>query len=51
MSAAFKKLQTKEKLLDHEEKAVIAFVNKFTTCTLNEAVVASKTDDDDKYYE
>ena len=31
--------------MQHEEKAVIAFVNKFTTCTLNEAVIAAKTDD------
>ena len=31
---------------EHEEQAVIAFVNKFTTCTLNEAVIASKTDDE-----
>ena len=46
ITAAFKKFQTKEKLLEHEEQAVIAFVNKFTTCTLNEAVIASKTDDE-----
>ena len=45
LSAAFKKFQTKEDLLEHEENAVIAFANKFTTCTLNEAVVASKTED------
>ena len=45
LPAAFKKFQTKEKLLDYEEKAVIAFVDKFTTCTLNEASIASKTDD------
>ena len=24
----------------------MAFVNRFTTCTLNESVIASKTDDD-----
>ena len=47
VAAAFKKFQTKEDLLDHEEKAIIAFVNKFTTCSLNAAVIASKTDDDD----
>ena len=40
LPSAFKKFQTKEKLLEQEEKAVTAFVNKFTTCTLNEAVIA-----------
>ena len=45
LPSAFKKFQTKEKLLEQEEKAVTAFVDKFTTCTLNEAVIASKTDD------
>ena len=45
LTTAFKKFQTKEKLLDQEEKAVTAFVDKFTTCTLNEAVIASKTND------
>ena len=47
MSAAFKKFQTKDDLLEHEENATIAFVDKFTTCTLNEAVIASKTDDNE----
>ena len=46
LQSAFKKFQTKEKLFDHEEKAVIAFADKFTTCTLNEATLASKTDDE-----
>ena len=45
LSAAFKKFQTKEDLLDHEERAVIVFTNKFTTCTLNEKVIEAKTDD------
>ena len=45
LSKAFKKFQTKEDLLDHEERAIITFANKFTTCTLNEAVIASKTED------
>ena len=45
LSSAFKKFQTKEDLLDHEDQAVITFANKFTTCTLNEAMIASKTDD------
>ena len=46
LSSAFKKFQTKEDLLEHEEQAVIVFADKFTTCTLNEAVIASKTNDD-----
>ena len=40
LSAAFKKFQTKEDLLEHEEKAIIIFANRFTTCTLNEASIA-----------
>jgi hypothetical protein len=47
IAAAFKKFQTKEELLEHEEEAIVAFINKFTTCTLNEAVIAPKTDDND----
>ena len=47
LPAAFKKFQTKETLLEQEEKAITAFVDKFTTCTLNEAMIASKTDDED----
>ena len=46
ITTAFKKFQSREKLLEYEEKAVIAFANKFTTCTLNEAVIAAKTDDE-----
>ena len=45
LSSAFKKFQTKEDLTEQEERAVVVFSNKFTTCTLNEAVIASKTDD------
>ena len=45
LSSAFKKFQTKEDLLKHEERAVIVFADKFTTCTLNESVIASKTND------
>ena len=44
INSAFKKFQTKEDLLPHEEAAVIQFTNKFTTCTLNKAVIASKTE-------
>ena len=40
---AFKKFQTKEDLLPHEEAAIISFTNKFTTCTLNKATIESKT--------
>ena len=46
LSSAFKKFQTKEDLLQHEERAVIVFTNKFTTCTLNEKEIASRTDDE-----
>ena len=45
ISSAFKKFQRKGDLLDHEERAIINFADKFTTCTLNEAVIASKTED------
>ena len=45
LSAAFKKFQTKQELLEHEELAVIRFVDRFTTCTLNEAVIESKLED------
>jgi hypothetical protein len=36
---AFKKFETKEDLLEHEERAVINFANKFTTVSLNAATV------------
>ena len=36
---AFKKFETKEDLLEHEERAVIKFANKFTTVSLNAATV------------
>ena len=47
ISSAFKKFQKTEDLLHHEEIAIINFANKFTTCTLNEAFIASKTEDDE----
>ena len=34
LSSAFKKFQTNEEIEPFEEKAVINFANKFTTCTL-----------------
>ena len=43
ITSALKTFQTKQSLLEQEEKAYIAFVNKFNTCTLNEA---SQTDDE-----
>ena len=46
LSSAFKKFQTKEDLTEQEESSVIMFADKFTTCTLNEAVVSSKTDNE-----
>ena len=46
ISSAFKKFQTNEDLKPHEEKAVINFVNKFTTCTLNVDTVRMMTDDE-----
>ena len=46
LSSAFKKFQTKEDLSEQEESTVIIFADKFTTCTLNEAVIASKTDNE-----
>ena len=45
ISTAFLKFQTNEKLLEHEENAIINFANKFTTCTLNQATIESMTDD------
>ena len=45
LSSAFRKFQTKEELLDHEEQAIINFANKFTTCTLNESVIEARTED------
>ena len=45
LSAAFKKFQSKEDLLEHEERAVITFADRFTTCTLNKHSLASRTDD------
>ena len=47
ISSAFKKFQRKENLLHYEEQAIINFANKFTTCTLNAAVIASKTDNEE----
>ena len=44
ISSAFKKFQRTEDLLPHEELAIINFADKFTTCTLNESVIASKTE-------
>ena len=46
VSSIFKKFQRNEDLLHHEELAIINFANKFTTCTLNESVLASKTEDE-----
>ena len=45
VSASFTKFQTHENLLEHEEKALIRFADKFTTCTLNQATIESMTDD------
>ena len=45
LGTAFKKFQTKEDLMEHEERAIINFANKFTTCTLNKHVIEAKTDD------
>ena len=45
IQSAFKKFQTNEELLKHEELAIINFVNRFTTCTLNKDMIASKTSD------
>ena len=42
LSSAFKKFQSNEELLPHEEDAVIQFSDKFTTCTLN---IYNKDDD------
>ena len=45
ISSAFKKFQTHEPLLPYEETAIINFANKYTTCTLNPASIAARTDD------
>ena len=47
LSSAFKKFQSNEELFPHEEKAVITFSDKFTTCTLNSATIKEMTDDED----
>ena len=47
ISTAFKKFQTHEPLEDFEEKAIVNFANSFTTCTLNAATIADKTEDVD----
>ena len=47
ISSAFKKFQDSEELLEHEEKAVIRFADKFTTCTLNQATLAAMTEDEE----
>ena len=44
ISSAFKKFQTHEALLPYEEAAMINFVNKYTTCTLNPASIAEMTE-------
>ena len=46
LSSAFKKFQTNEELLPHEENAVIRFSDKFTTCTLNSSTLKMMTDDE-----
>ena len=46
ISSAFKKFQTKENLKPHEEKAVVNFVDKFTTCTRNVSTIRKMTDDE-----
>ena len=45
ISSAFKNFQTNEDLKPHEEKAVINFVNRFTTCTKNVDTIRMMTDD------
>ena len=46
---AFKKFQTKEELLAHEENAIIEFANRYTTCTLNVDSIKMKIDDSVKH--
>ena len=45
ISSAFRKFQSLEPLLKHEESAVIRFANQFTTCTLNKSKLQSMTED------
>ena len=45
ISSAFKKFQTHEPLLSYEETAIINFVNRFTTCTLNASSIEEMTRD------
>ena len=45
ITSAFKKFQTHEPLLKHEERAIINFADKFTTCTLDKDKVAKLTED------
>ena len=47
LQSAFKKFQTKEDIAPHEEKAVIEFANKFTTCTLNADTIRMRFDEDE----
>ena len=39
---AFKKFRTNEDLMPYEEKAVINFTDRFTTCTLNAEMIKIK---------
>ena len=45
LSSAFRKFQTLETLYEHEENAIKNFAKKFTTCTLNPAMLAHMTED------
>ena len=44
ITSAFKTFQTLEKLCEHEEKAIINFADKFTSCTLNRAKLETMTE-------
>ena len=46
ISSAFQKFQSLESLCEHEERAIINFADKFTTCTLNKAKIESMTEDE-----
>ena len=45
LTSAFKKFQTKEKLLDFEESAIINFANTFTSVCLNPQIMGRKVVD------
>ena len=45
LEKAFKKLRKSEKLKKNEEKALVAFADKFTTCTLNPDMAAKMIDE------